>query len=53
MKIRGKYINKCNLGGKIQVLMYSFENVIKIAAVTSKMYIESRVRTKNERLKKF
>jgi hypothetical protein len=42
-------MKKCHFVGKIQILTYFFENVIEIAAVTSKMYIESRVRAQNER----
>ena len=53
MKIRDKYIRKMSFWGKIQILTFFFENIIKIAVVTSKMYIESRVRAQNKRLLKF
>ena len=38
-------MKKLSFGGgvKIQILTYFFENVIKIAAVASKAYIEGRV----------
>ena len=48
MKIRDKYMKKVHFWGKVQILTF-FENVIKIAAVTLKIYIESRVRARIER----
>ena len=48
-----KIFKKCNFGVKSKFRRNFYENVIKIASVTSKTYIYGRVKAQNDRFGKF